>query len=90
MFAVIVGGMFVQLGPTVGALFTLSLAKMLRVTIGHDVHGLDGTIYGLLLILFIIDMPQGILGRLLDIVGLRYVRVKETGEAMSKGDPLAE
>jgi branched-chain amino acid transport system permease protein len=64
VFAVIAGGMFVQLGPTVGAVFTLLLAESLRVTVGHDVHGLDGTIYGLMLILFIIYMPQGILGQL--------------------------
>ena len=62
VFAVIAGGMFVQLGPTVGALFTLLLAESLRVTVGHDVHGLDGTIYGLLLVIFIIYMPKGILG----------------------------
>lgn len=67
VFAVIAGGMFVQLGPTVGALFTLLLAETLRVTVGHDVHGLDGTIYGLMLVLFIIYMPKGILGKLLEL-----------------------
>ena len=67
MFAVIAGGMFVQLGPTVGAVFTLLLAESLRVTVGHDVHGLDGTIYGLMLVLFIIYMPKGILGKLLEL-----------------------
>jgi branched-chain amino acid transport system permease protein len=29
---------------------------------GHDIHGLDTTLYGLMLILFIIFMPKGILG----------------------------
>lgn len=67
VFAVIAGGMFVQLGPTVGAVFTLLLAETLRVTVGHDVHGLDGTIYGLMLILFIIYMPKGILGKILEL-----------------------
>ena len=67
VFAVIAGGMFVQLGPTVGAVFTLLLAESLRVTVGHDVHGLDGTIYGLLLVIFIIYMPKGILGKLLEL-----------------------
>jgi branched-chain amino acid transport system permease protein len=71
VFAVIAGGMFVQLGPTVGALFTLLLAESLRVTVGHDVHGLDGTIYGLLLVIFIIYMPKGILGKLLEIAQRR-------------------
>jgi branched-chain amino acid transport system permease protein len=66
VFAVIAGGMFVQLGPTVGAIITLLLAESLRVMVGHEVHGLDGTIYGLMLILFIIYMPKGVLGAILD------------------------
>ncbi|MCP5153111.1 MAG: branched-chain amino acid ABC transporter permease [Ectothiorhodospiraceae bacterium] len=64
VFAVIAGGMYVRLGPTFGAAFTLLLAEGLRVAFGHDVHGLDGTIYGLMLVIFIIFMPEGILGRL--------------------------
>ncbi len=66
VFAVIAGGMFVQFGPTVGAVITLLLAESLRVLVGHEVHGLDGTIYGLMLILFIIYMPRGVLGAILD------------------------
>lgn len=65
VFAVIAGGLFTQMGPTVGAIFTLLLAETLRVTFGHDIHGLDGTIYGLLLVLFIIYMPKGITGSLM-------------------------
>ncbi|MGP1677654.1 MAG: branched-chain amino acid ABC transporter permease [Giesbergeria sp.] len=75
VFAVIAGGMFVQLGPTVGAVFTLLLAEGLRVAVGHEVHGLDSTIYGLMLVLFIIYMPHGILGRVLE------VRARKTGVA---------
>jgi branched-chain amino acid transport system permease protein len=71
VFAVIAGGMFVQLGPTVGALITLLLAESLRVLVGHEVHGLDGTIYGLMLILFIIYMPKGVLGKILELRGSR-------------------
>lgn len=67
VFAVIAGGMFVQLGPTVGAVVTLLLTETLRILVGHDVHGLDGTIYGLMLVLFIIFMPNGILGKLLEL-----------------------
>ncbi len=72
VFAVIAGGLFTQMGPTVGAIFTLLLAETLRVTFGHDIHGLDGTIYGLLLVLFIIYMPKGITGSLM--AGLRRRR----------------
>lgn len=75
VFAVIAGGMFTQLGPTVGAVFTLLLAEGLRVALGHEVHGLDSTIYGLMLVLFIIYMPNGILGKILE------VRARRTGMA---------
>lgn len=59
------GGMFVQLGPTVGATFTLILAETLRILIGNEFHAADTTIYGLMLVLFIIFMPKGILGGIL-------------------------
>jgi branched-chain amino acid transport system permease protein len=62
VFGAIAGGMFVRLGPTVGAAFTLLLAEALRLAVGHEVHGLDTTLYGLMLVLFIIFMPKGILG----------------------------
>jgi len=76
VFAVIAGGMWVMLGPTVGAVFTQVLTEVLRVTIqssaplqkifGSAVLALDTMIYGLLLILFIIYMPKGILGTLME------------------------
>src|SRR3546814_697140 len=65
VFAVVAGGLYVMLGPTVGAVFTILLAETLRVIIGTDMVGLDATIYGFLLVLFIIFLPRGILGTLL-------------------------
>ena len=72
VFAVVAGGVWVMLGPTLGAIITLMLAEVLRVTIsssealkgvfGTGALSLDTAIYGLLLILFIIYMPKGILG----------------------------
>ena len=62
VFGVIAGGMFVRLGPTVGAAFTLLLAEALRYWFGNRYPALDSTIYGLMLVLFIIYMPKGILG----------------------------
>ena len=65
-----------MLGPTVGAVFTQVLSEGLRVAIqssaglksllGSAALALDSAIYGLLLILFIIYMPKGILGTLLE------------------------
>ena len=76
VFAVIAGGMWVMLGPTVGAVFTQVLSEGLRVAIqgstflktwlGSAALALDTAIYGLLLILFIIYMPKGILGTLME------------------------
>ncbi|MFA7503244.1 MAG: branched-chain amino acid ABC transporter permease [Burkholderiaceae bacterium] len=66
VFGAIAGGMFVTLGPTVGAVFLLLLSESLRVLVGNQVHGLDMLIYGALLIFFIIYMPKGILGTWLD------------------------
>jgi len=66
VFGVIAGGMFVMLGPTVGAAFTLLLAEGLRLAFGNRYPALDSTIYGVMLVLFIIYMPKGILGAALD------------------------
>jgi len=67
VFGVIAGGMFVMLGPTVGAAFTLLLAEGLRLAFGNKYPALDTTIYGVMLVLFIIFMPKGILGAVLDL-----------------------
>jgi branched-chain amino acid transport system permease protein len=67
VFGAIAGGMFVMLGPTVGAGFTLLLAEGLRLAFGNRFPALDSTIYGLMLILFIIYMPKGILGAAIDV-----------------------
>jgi len=85
VFAVIAGGLWVMLGPTVGAVFTQVLSEGLRVTIqsssglqsifGSAVLALDTLIYGLLLILFIIYMPKGILGTLMEWREKKSVRV---------------
>ena len=70
VFGVIAGGMFVMLGPTVGAAFTLLLAEGLRLGFGNKYPALDTTIYGVMLVLFIIFMPKGILGAVLDLFRL--------------------
>jgi len=66
VFAVVVGGIYVSLGPTVGAVITLLLAEVLRIGFGTAAVGYDNLVYGVLLVLFIIFLPKGILGSLLD------------------------
>ena len=64
VFAAIAGGVYSLLGPSVGSLLTLSLTEGLRVWFGTNFIGAANTIYGILLVLCIIFMPQGIVGAL--------------------------
>jgi len=72
VFAVVVGGIYVALGPTVGAIITIMLAEGLRIGFGTKAVGWDNLVYGVLLVLFIIFLPKGILGSLLERVRLRH------------------
>src|SRR5579859_8073687 len=64
VFAAVVGGIYVLLGPTVGALITIVLAESLRIFFGTGALGWDNIIYGTLLVAFIIFLPQGLVGSL--------------------------
>jgi branched-chain amino acid transport system permease protein len=75
VFAAIVGGMYAMLGPTVGALLTISLNEGLRVAFATNFIGAANTIYGILLMLCIIFMPRGIVG-LLEPMKLRRAQPK--------------
>jgi branched-chain amino acid transport system permease protein len=67
VFAVVLGGMYSLLGPTVGTALTIALAEYLRVVFGLRFIGMAETIYGLLLVLFIIFLPSGIYGSARDL-----------------------
>jgi branched-chain amino acid transport system permease protein len=71
VFAAIAGGMYVGLGPTVGAFFTIVLNEGLRVLFGTHFVGAANTLYGALLVVFIIFMPRGILGLVQDLLRRR-------------------
>ncbi len=55
-------------------MITILLAEVLRISFGTRAVGWDNLVYGVLLVLFIIFLPKGILGSLLD---LRRVRRPE-------------
>ncbi len=71
VFAAIVGGLYISLGPTVGAIITILLAETLRIGFGANAVGWDNLVYGVLLVLFIIFLPQGILGSLIETLRTR-------------------
>ncbi len=62
VFASVVGGIYVLPGPTVGAIITILLAEGLRIFFGTGALGWDNLVYGTLLVLFIIFLPQGLVG----------------------------
>lgn len=77
VFAVVVGGIYNSLGPTVGAIITIVLGELLRIGIGTgnvcltdeiclNAAGFPFVIYGILLIIFIIFLPKGIVGGIHD------------------------
>lgn len=67
VFAVVVGGIYVSLGPTIGAVITILLAEVLRVSFGTRAVGWDNLVYGILLVLFIVFLPKGIVGSVMDL-----------------------
>jgi branched-chain amino acid transport system permease protein len=71
VFAVIVGGLYVSLGPTVGAIITIVLAETLRIRFGTNAVGWDNLVYGVMLVLFIIFLPKGILGSIAERLKFR-------------------
>jgi branched-chain amino acid transport system permease protein len=60
VFAAVVGGIYVLPGPTVGAIITILLAEGLRIFFGTGALGWDNLVYGTLLVVFIIFLPQGL------------------------------
>jgi branched-chain amino acid transport system permease protein len=67
VFAVVLGGMYVLLGPTIGTALTIALAEYLRIVFGLKFIGMAETLYGLVLVLFIIFLPAGIWGSLREV-----------------------
>lgn len=57
----IVGGVNTVWGPIMGALVLYPLSELLRTAIGTSATGLSTALYGLLLMLVIFFMPQGVL-----------------------------
>lgn len=62
VFGALAGGMYSMLGPTVGAVFTIALEEILRVAFGTAFIGGAPLVYGILLVLFMLFMPRGIVG----------------------------
>jgi branched-chain amino acid transport system permease protein len=69
LYAAVAGGMYTALGPTIGSALTIALTEFLRILFGTKFIGGANTIYGLMLIVFVIFMPQGIWGTIVSRFG---------------------
>jgi len=74
VFAVVLGGMYSLLGPLVGTALTTALSEGLRIAFGLKLLGMAETIYGLLLIVFIIFLPSGIYGSIHQLIRRRATK----------------
>lgn len=62
MFALI-GGLGTLSGPLVGTILVLPLAELARGWLGDAGTGVHGLVYGLVLVAFVLTIPQGLVGR---------------------------
>ncbi|WP_455828520.1 branched-chain amino acid ABC transporter ATP-binding protein/permease [Pseudomonas capeferrum] len=62
MFALI-GGLGTLSGPLIGTLIVLPLAELARGWLGDAGSGVHGLVYGLVLVAFVLTIPQGLVGR---------------------------
>ena len=62
---------YVVMIGAIGAIITILLAETLRIGFGTKAVGWDNLIYGVLLVLFIIFLPKGILGSIAERLKLK-------------------
>jgi branched-chain amino acid transport system permease protein len=84
VFAVVLGGMYSLLGPLVGTALTTALSEGLRILFGLKLLGMADTIYGLLLIIFIIFLPDGIYGSIRAALQRRAARTASGASVPAK------
>lgn len=75
----IAGGLGTLFGPVVGAFLLFPFAEMLRAEFGGVIPGIHNVIYGIVLIIIIIYLPDGILPGVQNFVERRFVSTQDDG-----------
>jgi branched-chain amino acid transport system permease protein len=83
MFALI-GGIGTIFGPLIGAVFLVPLSELARGWLGAQALGLHGFVYGVVLVLVVLFMPNGIVG----LAG-RFMSGKDNAEKAVQAAPVA-
>ena len=68
MFALI-GGIGTVFGPLIGAVFLVPVSELARGWLGAHALGLHGFVYGIVLVLVVLFMPNGLMGAMKRIFG---------------------
>ncbi|WP_305044950.1 branched-chain amino acid ABC transporter ATP-binding protein/permease [Geoalkalibacter sp.] len=74
MFALI-GGLGTVAGPLAGTLLVVPLTEMARGWLGGGASGLHGFVYGVVLVLVVLTLPSGIVGRFGGLIGRMIARM---------------
>lgn len=81
----IIGGANTLWGPVLGALIMVPIQQALRIASGSDMAALSTMIYGLVLCLAMMFMPDGILGQLKIVASKRRKQSEKLIPATAKG-----
>ena len=75
----IVGGIGTALGPAIGAAIFVPMTMLLRAKMGTALPGLHMIVYGVILVLVLLFMPQGIFAKLRERITLLKKTWEKTG-----------
>ncbi len=65
------GGVGTVWGPIIGAAVLIPLAETLHAEVGHLLHGIQGVVYGVAIIIIILVAPEGLMWKVRDIMQAR-------------------
>ncbi len=61
------GGIGTVWGPIIGAAILIPLAETLHAEVGHLLHGIQGVVYGLAIVIIILVAPEGLIWKFRDM-----------------------
>jgi branched-chain amino acid transport system permease protein len=74
------GGIGTVWGPIIGAAILIPLAETLHAEVGHLLHGIQGVVYGVAIIIIILVAPEGLIWKVRDVLQSR----REAREPLSE------
>ncbi|MFP1632804.1 ABC transporter permease subunit [Zhengella sp. ZM62] len=82
------GGVGTVWGPIIGAAILIPLAETLHAEVGNLLHGIQGVVYGVAIIIIILVAPEGLMWKIRDIMQARS-KSAEPAEGTAVADMVA-